>query len=133
MQDAAIGTPGYMAPEMVLGATTDHRMDLYALGCVGYWLVTGREVFEGRSPVELMSHHAHQAPDPPSRHAPHTLPPELESTLLACLEKDPARRPQDAGELARRLAAVPLVRPWTEEWAAGWWRAARPTEAAPAI
>jgi hypothetical protein len=120
--DMAIGTPSTMAPEVVLGGATDARADLYALGCVGYWLTAGRDVFETRSAVELMSHHAHQTPDPPSRHTKTVVPYELDALLLACLEKDPARRPQSAAELSHRLASVPLVRPWTSERAAEWWR-----------
>ncbi|TMQ68865.1 MAG: serine/threonine protein kinase [Candidatus Eisenbacteria bacterium] len=128
-QEMAIGTPSTMAPEMVLGGPTDRRVDLYGLGCVAYWLVTGREVFQARSPVELMSHHAHTAPEPPSRHAPSPFPAELEAAILACLEKDPERRPADAAALAARLAAVPLASPWSEARAAAWWREHRPATA----
>ena len=76
-----------------------------------------------------MSHHAHTAPEPPSRHAPSPFPAELEAAILACLEKDPERRPADAAALAARLAAVPLASPWSEARAAAWWREHRPATA----
>src|SRR5262245_49694886 len=68
MGDVALGTPSYMAPEMVMGRPADSRSDLYSLGCVAYWLLTGGDVFAGRSAVETMSLHAHAEPEPPSRH-----------------------------------------------------------------
>ena len=61
------GTPAFMAPEVVLGvADTDHRVDLYALGCVAYWLLTGKLVFEGGNAMQVMFHHAHTPPPRPS-------------------------------------------------------------------
>src|SRR5262249_45274226 len=64
------GTPGFIAPEVVLGAPSDHRVDLYSLGCVAYWLVTGKLVFEGPGAVKVMSDHIHTQPEPPSKRAP---------------------------------------------------------------
>ena len=120
--DTVIGTPATMAPETVLGGSADFRADLYALGCVGYWLLAGKEVFEGRSPVEVMAHHAHTLPAPPSRHVSHPIPEALEAVIASCLEKDPERRPPSAADLERRLAALSFERPWTPERSRQWWQ-----------
>ena len=122
------GTPAYMAPEMVMnGDAVDHRADLYALGCVAYWLLTGRMVFQGSSTVDILLQHAHAAPMPPSERGELDIPAELESVVLACLAKSPADRPQSAGELSRRLgAALGHSMGWTEADANRWWRDNRP-------
>jgi serine/threonine-protein kinase len=117
------GTPGFMAPEVVLGENADHRVDLYSLGCVAYWLVTGKLVFEGPGVVRVMSAHVHTQPDPPSARAPNAIPPELDALILQCLEKDPEKRPPSAAALRARLRAVPLATPWTHERAESWWSA----------
>jgi serine/threonine-protein kinase len=91
------GTPAFMAPEVILGApNTDHRVDLYALGCVAYWLLTGRLVFEGGTVVEIMFHHAHTPPPRPTTRTELPIPPELDDLVMQLLEKDPARRPASA-------------------------------------
>ena len=123
-----VGTPGYMAPEMVLSDTVDGRADLYALGCVGYYLLTGQQVFDGDTPMKVMAKHLQEAPIPPSQRVA-SVPPRLEQVILACLAKKPEDRPRSAAELARLLAAAD-VEPWTNEQAAGWWAAARPSTTA---
>jgi eukaryotic-like serine/threonine-protein kinase len=120
--DQAVGTPAYMPPEMALGKSIDARADLYGIGCVAYWLVTGRPVFDG-SFYEVVSKHLHATPDPPSQHAPHPLPSELDALILRCLEKDPARRPASARDLELALRRVPFVASWSDESAEEWWRA----------
>ena len=120
--EQAIGTPAFMAPEMAMGGEVDGRADLYGLGCVAYWMLTGRSVFEGTSFFEVVSKHMHETPDPPSRHARERIPPELDALVLACLEKDPERRPASARELEKRLKAIPLE-PWQDEQAEAWWQA----------
>jgi serine/threonine-protein kinase len=116
------GTPAFMAPEQALGEDrVDGRSDLYAVGCVAYWLVTGTLVFEGATPLETIVMHVHAQPDLPSRRTGLPIPTELETLILTCLAKDPMARPQTADELAARLAAVPLAEPWTAERARGWW------------
>ena len=106
------GTPAFMAPEVVLGiADTDHRVDLYALGCVGYWLLTGKLIFEGRSAVEMMFHHANTPAPRPSTRTELPIPAPLEDLLMECLEKDPARRPVSAEVVSSRLDAVALESP----------------------
>jgi hypothetical protein len=124
------GTPAFMAPEVVLGvAETDHRVDLYALGCVGYWLLTGKLIFEGRSVVEVMFHHAHTPPPRPSTRAELPIPAPLEDLVMECLEKDPARRPASAEAMSTRLDAVSLGSAWTVERAERWWEMHRPLPA----
>jgi serine/threonine-protein kinase len=127
--DVTTGTPAYMAPEMALGENMDHRADIYALGCVGYWLLTGRLVFEADTPVKMMLEHIRSAPVPPSRYSELEIPPELDAILLACLAKNPADRPADAAELSRRLEQVPACDPWTRERAEAWWDAHLPAAA----
>ena len=110
-----------MAPEVALGQALDGRSDLYGLGCVAYWLVTGREVFEGSSVLEVLAKHVNVKPDPPSRHSPGEIPPELEALILRCLEKPPERRPSSAADVAHLLRSVPLSDSWSEERAEAWW------------
>jgi serine/threonine-protein kinase len=115
-----IGTPAFMAPEVAQGQEIDGRSDLYGLGCVAYWLVTGRQVFEGSGVLDVISKHLRVEPDPPSRHAP-GVPRELEALILRCLEKSPERRPRNAREVARLLRSVPVQDPWDAEHAEAWW------------
>jgi serine/threonine-protein kinase len=116
-----IGTPTFMAPEVALGQEVDGRSDLYSLGCVIYWLVTGRQVFEGSSVLEVATKHVSAQPDPPSRHSLGEIPRELDALILRCLEKSPDRRPSTAREIERLLRSVPLEDSWSEERAEAWW------------
>jgi serine/threonine protein kinase len=110
-----------------MGATeTDQRVDLYALGCVAYWLLTGKLVFEGENAMQVMMKHATTEPERPSARIGRALPAALEELVMECLEKEPARRPASAQVLAERLAAVPLPSPWTAERAEQWWATHRP-------
>jgi len=119
------GTPGYMAPEMGLGSPDlDWRADIYALGAVGYWLVTGGPVFDGkRPPMQIIMDHIQKSPPAPSTRTGNEIPAELDQILISCLQKDPHNRPQTMQELARSLRAVPLGTPWTEDRARRWWLA----------
>jgi eukaryotic-like serine/threonine-protein kinase len=126
------GTPAFMAPEVVLGASdTDHRVDLYALGCVAYWLLTGKLVFQGRSAVEMMFHHAHTPAPRPSTRSDLPIPAPLEALVMACLEKDPARRPASAAAVSSRLDAISLGDSWNVERAERWWATHRPADRRP--
>jgi serine/threonine-protein kinase len=116
----AVGTPAYMAPEMAFGEAMDGRADIYALGCVAYYLLTGRLVFEAENTLQMIAKHLQAPPLPPSRRTDQYIPEALDETVLACLQKDPAHRPASAGELARRLKAIE-VEPWREEDATRWW------------
>jgi serine/threonine-protein kinase len=121
LPEHVLGTPTFMAPEVAMGQALDGRSDLYALGCVAYWLVTGRQVFDGSSVLEVVSKHMNAEPDPPSRHAPGAIPQELDALILRCLEKKPERRPASAREIERLLRAVPLEETWSDERAEAWW------------
>jgi serine/threonine-protein kinase len=116
------GTPGYMSPEMALGREVDSRADIYSLGCVGYWLVTGRPVFEEESAVEVLMDHARTPPPRLSERAPGPVPPMLEEVLLACLAKSPDERPQSADEVAAALEKIALPESWTPSRAGRWWQ-----------
>jgi tRNA A-37 threonylcarbamoyl transferase component Bud32 len=120
------GTPAYLAPEIALGAEVDARADLYALGCVAFWLLTGRLVFERDTVGALLVAHARDAPRRPSSLTASPLPDALDQVILECLAKDPAARPQTAAALAERLVALSLARPWTESSAWEWWETNRP-------
>jgi serine/threonine-protein kinase len=128
-EDTISGTPAYMPPEIALGREVDGRADLYALGCVGYWLITGEPVFPAATPLEMVTQHVVGTPVPPSQRTQAPIPPSLERLILACLEKDPSRRPADAEELAQRLAACELEAPWTPERARCWWQTHLPPTA----
>jgi serine/threonine-protein kinase len=114
------GTPAYMPPERVLGGAADERSDLYSLGCVAYWMLTGRTVFAGE-PMAVMIHHARTPPQPPSKASGRAIPARLEQIVLACLEKAPENRPASALDLYQQLGEVPLEIPWTSERAEAWW------------
>jgi len=121
-----IGTPGYMAPEIALSSDVDGRADLYSLGCVAYYLLTGKQVFEGDTPMQVFAQHFQTAPTPPSQKGPAIVPKDLEQLVLACLAKRPEDRPQSAAELDRQLA-IADVEPWTQIHAERWWKANNPS------
>jgi serine/threonine-protein kinase len=119
--DATPGTPAYMAPEMALGESVDGRADLYALGCVGYFLLTRQVVFEAATALQAVAKHVSDKPVPPSQRGGGVdIPPELERLIMKLLAKNPDDRVATAGELAELLAAIP-VEPWTQQQAAVWW------------
>jgi predicted Ser/Thr protein kinase len=120
--DLVQGTPLYLSPEAI---TAPDRVgpgsDIYAVGAVAYYLLTGRHVFEGATVVEVCSHHLHTAPVPPSQRLARSVHPGLEELILACLAKDPAARPASAAELRDRLRALSGLEAWREETAREWW------------
>jgi serine/threonine-protein kinase len=120
--NAITGTPLYIAPETVTAPeSVDARTDLYALGAVGYWLLTGTHVFGGKSILEVCAHHLHTVPDPPSKRLDAPVPPDLEALLLECLAKRPEDRPASAHALRERLRACAAAGKWTNARAAAWW------------
>ena len=126
-QNVVSGTPAFMAPEQAMGlANIDGRADIYATGCVAYWLLTGHLVFTADSAMALLVEHARTAPIPPSARCELPIPAGLDRVVLSCLAKDPAARPQTARALSTELAAVELGAAWTEERAAAWWAMHRP-------
>jgi serine/threonine-protein kinase len=115
------GTPAYMSPEMANGEPIDRRADLYALGCVAYWLLTGHLVFEAESPLRMLIQHIQASPVPPSIRSGRPLPQGLEALIMRCLATKPADRPASADEILEALDRVELDRPWTQADAREWW------------
>jgi hypothetical protein len=118
------GTPAYMAPEMVTGAPLDGRADLYALGCVAFFLLTGHLVFEGTSPLQVLAQHLQEPPPRPSERTELPVPAALDELVLRLLAKKPAERPASAAEVARALGEIEGE--WTQEDARRWWSQHRP-------
>jgi eukaryotic-like serine/threonine-protein kinase len=117
------GTPLYLAPEAIERPNAvDARTDLYAVGAVGYWLLTGKPVFEGDSILDLCRKHLGEAPAPPSRRIGRAIDPILEALILQCLEKDAARRPRTATALATELARCDDASAGWQDQAEQWWR-----------
>jgi serine/threonine-protein kinase len=115
------GSPLYMSPEQAKGdVEIDCRSDIYSLGAVGYFLVTGRPPFEGKSPWKVMLAHARNAVTPPAQ-LRSDLPAGLEAVLLKCLAKQPQDRYQDIGELAAALDDCRQAEVWTYRDAETWW------------
>jgi eukaryotic-like serine/threonine-protein kinase len=124
VEDQLIGTPSYMVPEVIKDPRVlDGRADLYALGCVGYFLLSGHLVFEGDTSLKLILAHAGEPPPPLVDRVPAGFPPGLAKAIHDCLEKDPDRRPQSATELKERLVALGLAETWTQARARDWWLA----------
>jgi serine/threonine-protein kinase len=123
MDQSTSGTPAYMAPECILGdADVDRRADVYALGCVAYFALTGSLVFEADSSMKMLMQHLHAQPTRPSERSELPIPRELDDLILACLQKDPALRPQNAGELLNLAYACNCVDAWGQDEAKRWWQ-----------
>jgi serine/threonine-protein kinase len=128
--DSTTGTPAYIAPEMIRGdRVPDHRVDIYTLGCVGYWLLTGRLVFQAPNGIQMMYQHANAQPVAPSQRSELEIPGDLDRIILSCLAKFPEDRPQTAQELSRLLGATASAASWTEERAHRWWDRHHPGDA----
>src|SRR5262249_2627541 len=120
--NALMGTPLYLSPEAVgQPDQVDARSDVYAVGAVGYFLLTGTPVFTGATVMEICMKHAREAPEPPSVRCGKPVSPALEALLLRCLAKTPSERPRDAAELLRELEACAVEGQWTAREAAAWW------------
>lgn len=120
--DHTTGTPAFMAPEIILGeADVDSRADVYALGCVAYYLLTGQLVFEVDTPMKMLLRHVQEKPVPPSMRTELPVPKELDDLVMACLEKDPDDRPQDAQALFRMACGCMSCETWNGERARSWW------------
>src|SRR5262245_6777702 len=125
-EGAWLGTPGWMAPEQVIEGLSGPRADLYAFGCVGYFMLTGVRPFEAQDLADLMRQHLLVVPARPSARAPQPIPEALEAVVMDCLAKDPDARPCDADELSERLARSVPGEPWSQADAAAWWNAQAP-------
>lgn len=125
MPGVVTGTPLYLSPEALTSpGGSDPRSDLYALGAVGYFLIAGRPIFEGATVAEIIGHHLHTDPVPPSQALGRAVPADLEAVLMQCLRKNPVERPSSARELRERLRRC-RVPPWSPDAAREWWAAFR--------
>ncbi len=121
-QNLLVGSPLYMSPEAIKSPEGgDARSDIYAVGAVGYYLLTGQPVFDGDTFVEICSQHLQSEPTSPSARLGSAVPADLETLVLDCLAKDPVDRPASAQALAGRLRTCRSAGAWTRERAASWW------------
>ncbi len=128
--NAVTGTPAYLSPESALGEAVDQRTDIYALGCVAYWMLTGRYVFTGDSSIQVVARHVSSEPVPPFRSSAFDISPALDELVLACLRKKPAERPGSARDLCDRLGRCEVETVWTREDAKKWWETRMEAESA---
>ncbi len=130
MEGITTGTPSFMAPEQATGDTPpDGRVDIYAVGCVGYWLLTGSLLFEADSAMKMILKHVQEIPDPPSIRSELDIPESLDRVIMQCLEKDPNKRPASARELTRLLDSCATENKWDEHRAETWWKTHSPDRA----
>jgi serine/threonine-protein kinase len=117
------GTPAYMAPEVILGeADVDRRADVYAIGCVAYFLLTGQLVFEADTSMKMLLQHVQAQPVAPSERTELRIPRELDDLVLACLQKNPDDRPQSAEALFRMVCQCRECDNWDQDRATAWWQ-----------
>ena len=115
------GTPAYMAPETILGEEPDRRVDIYAIGCLLRFVLTGEPVFSSQHRVQLLLQHLQEAPTPPSHSTEQPIPRAVDELVLACLQKDPACRPTTVDEVLRRASSSISGDMWDQEAASQWW------------
>ena len=121
--ETVTGTPAFMAPEVAGSMATANPMsDFYSLGCLSYFLQTGRPPILGSNPIETCWKQLHEAPPPLARESHLTVAEDLQTLTMSCLEKDPSDRPTSAAEILEKLLAIQPVQPWTDVDAANWWR-----------
>ena len=129
-----LGTPGYLAPEAVRDPqNVGPSVDIYSIGAVGYYLLTGKRVFEGETAMAICVQHLTGKPMPPSQSSTTQVPPELDAIILSCLAQDMALRPSDAASLARLLHEVPVSGDWDVARALAWWAEFERREIAPIV
>ncbi|HXG09078.1 MAG TPA: serine/threonine-protein kinase [Gemmataceae bacterium] len=122
VQGTILGSPPYMSPEQAAGKTDlDARTDIYSLGAVAYFLLTGQPPFVRDTAMQVLLAHVYE-PAPPLSELRPDVPADLQAVVLRCLEKDPAKRFPDAASLEKALAACECAGRWTEEMAAAAWR-----------
>ena len=130
-EGAIAGTPAYLSPEQAAGdVRLDARSDIYSLGALVYFLLTGEPPFAGRSSVRMIAAHLHEAPVPLTEKCP-TVPVDVSAVVMRCLAKQPSERFADARAVEQALAACACVGEWTADDAARWWKA-HPLPPAPA-
>ena len=127
VEELTAGTPAFMAPEIALNdAGIDGRADIYALGCVAYYLLTGETVFPGESAIAVVLAHLKDAPLPPSVRSQFDVSPTLDALILECLAKNKDARPRSTEVLAKRLAKCVPPHSWSADSARLWWQAHQP-------
>ena len=127
MEQTTTGTPAYMAPEAIVGTgEVDRRADVYALGCVAYFLLTGELVFQADTSMKMLLQHVQAQPTPPSERSELPVPRELDDLVMACLQKDPNLRPPDARALFKMACSCRGRDEWSQEQAEHWWKAHLP-------
>jgi serine/threonine-protein kinase len=122
------GTPAFLPPELATGdGSVDSRADIYSLGCVAYFMLTGGLVFEEENPLKMVLQHMNTPPPPLSDRTEFATPSELEDLIHECLEKDPDKRPQSIREVDERLGGIGTRDQWSSRRAERWWSVHRPT------
>jgi len=121
--DTVVGTPAFVAPEAIRGHdVVDARSDVYSLGCVAVWMLTGELVFDHERVYRMILAHLEEAPAAPSLRTERSIPPGLDALVLRCLRKDPSERPGSAEALSAALADCGVEPAWTDDDAERWWR-----------
>jgi serine/threonine-protein kinase len=121
--DVVLGTPLFISPDALQdAAVVDARSDIYSLGAVAYYMLTGEPVFSGRTAVEVCVQHMHSAPITPSERLGRPVPADLEAIVLRCLAKEPKDRYATAADLERALGACSAASEWSAERAEAWWQ-----------
>lgn len=121
LEGMVIGSPLYVAPEQAMGgARPDARGDIYSLGAVAYFILTGKPLFTYEKPLQVIFAHVNEEVEPPSKHCS-DLPADVEEIILRCLEKDPRDRFGSVDELERALARTSVADQWSQDQAADWW------------
>ncbi len=134
MDGTATGTPAYMAPEIAMGTKAiDGRADIYALGCVAYFMLTGELVFDEGSATAIALAHVQKVPIPPSQRTEINIPERLERLIMQCLDKDPTKRPHSAQDLARKLETLDEIPRFCRDKAADWWDTNLPLQDPPPL
>jgi serine/threonine-protein kinase len=122
LHGSIVGTPAYLSPEQASGQwDLDARSDIYSLGAVGYYLLSGHPPFKGKTPHHVMVAHL-EHPVPPLSVPGREIPPDLEGVISRCMEKNPAQRFPSARSLEEALADCDCANEWTEAMAARWWQ-----------
>lgn len=122
-----LGTPAFLAPELLTGqGPFDRRADIYGLGCVAFWMLTGRPPFQAGDMTTLLMHHSMSTPSAPSVVAAQGITPDVDLLILECLAKDPSHRPDSADALWDRLDALHAPSPWDQRRAREWWEQHEP-------
>jgi serine/threonine-protein kinase len=121
--NAVVGTPHFMSPEAVeKPENVDSRGDLYSLGAVGYWLLTGKTLFDHDTVEELLVGQVKESAPHPSERLGKSLSPDLADLIMQCLAKQPEQRPPSAEALEQALARCVSAGTWTPQDAEQWWR-----------